>query len=125
MTGVTFDAGALIALRRGQKRMIALLDTAMRTQQVVSIPAGVLAQVWRGGGRQARIARLLSARETEVVALDELTARATGVLSGACGHADVVDVSVALCARERQTPLVTSDPDDLRRVEPSLELLEI
>ena len=38
------------------------------------------------------------------------------------GHADVVDVSVALCARQRNLHVVTSDPEDLRAVDNALIL---
>lgn len=124
MSGVTLDSGALIGLERGSERVTALLARAAQKRQPVYVPAGVVAQVWRGG-RQAQIARLLSARETTVVPLDDLTARATGVLSGRCGHADVVDVSVALCARQHKTSVVTSDSEDIRRVDPSLRLFRV
>jgi hypothetical protein len=36
----------------------------------------------------------------------------------------VVDVSVVVCARERGHAVVTSDPDDLRAIDPKLELLQ-
>ena len=41
----------------------------------------------------------------------------------ATGVADVIDVSVALCAHDRGHAVVTSDPDDIRAAEPSLLLL--
>jgi len=124
VSGVTLDSGALIALEKGNGRVIALLDRIAREQGTIFVPGGVIAQVWRGG-HQAKIARLLSARETKVISLDEITARATGVLCGMCGHSGVVDVSVALCARQRHTPVVTSDSGDIRRVDPSLPLFEV
>jgi predicted nucleic acid-binding protein len=124
VTGVTLDAGALIGLERGSHRVTALLARMIEQRQVVYVPAGVVAQAWRGG-QQAKIARLLSARETTVVPLDELTARATGVLAGKCGHSDVVDVSVALCARQYKTPVVTTDPGDIRSVDSSLRLYTV
>ena len=39
------------------------------------------------------------------------------------GTADVVDVSVALLARRVGGVVVTSDPDDLRAVDPGLDLV--
>lgn len=119
MSGVTLDAGALIALEKGSMRVTALLDRAAARREPVYVPAGVVAQVWRGG-RQAKVARLLAARETAVVPLDDVTARAVGLLCGRCGHSDVVDVSVALCARQRKTSVATDDPADIRRIDPSL-----
>lgn len=100
MTGATLDSGALPA-----------------------VPAGVLAQAWRGG-RQARLARLLRAPSAEVVALDELTGRAIGVLCGRSGATDVVDVSVVVCARERGHRVVSSDREHLLAIDPTLRVAE-
>jgi hypothetical protein len=46
-----------------------------------------------------------------------------GAWCAVTGLADIVDVSVALCAKDRGHPVVTSDPDDIHAVEPSLTLL--
>jgi predicted nucleic acid-binding protein len=119
---ITFDTGALIAIERRSRRMQALLEEIDRRDWQVAVPAGAVAQAWRGGARQARIAALLGDERTEVVALDDRVARAVGLLCGRSGHADVVDVSVALCARQRNSHVVTSDPDDLRAVDDALIL---
>jgi hypothetical protein len=121
-SAITFNAGALIAIERRSRRMQAVLDEIDRRDWQVAVPAGVVAQAWRGGPRQARIAALLGDQRTEVVALNKLAARAVGLLCGRSGHADVVDVSVALCARQRNRHVVTSDPDDLRAVDDALIL---
>ena len=121
-SAITFDAGALIAIERRSRRMQALLEEIDRRDWQVAVPAGAVAQAWRGGPRQARIAALLGDERTEVVALDDPAARAVGLLSGRSGHADVVDVSVAICARQRNLHVVTSDPDDLRAVDDALIL---
>ena len=118
----TLDTGALIAIERRSRRMQALLDEIDRRDWEVAVPAGVVAQAWRGGPRQARIAALLSDERTEVVPLDDLAARAVGLLCGRSGHIDVVDVSVAICARQRNRHVVTSDPEDLRAVDDALIL---
>ena len=119
---ITFDVGALIAIERRSRRMQALLEEIDRRDWQVAVPAGTLAQAWRGGPRQARIAALLGDERTEVVALDDPAARAVGLLCGRSGHADVVDVSVVLCARQRNLHVVTSDPEDLRAVDDALIL---
>jgi predicted nucleic acid-binding protein len=121
-SAITFDAGALIAIERRSRRMQALLEEIDRRDWQVAVPAGAVAQAWRGGPRQARIAALLSDQRTEVVALDDPAARAVGLLCGRSGHADVVDVSVALCARQRNLHVVTSDPEDLHAVDDALVL---
>ena len=79
----------------------------------------------RGGPRQARVARLLGDPAVTVVAMDELEARAVGLLCGRSGHSDVVDVHVALVARDRDSTVVTSDPDDLRHVDPAVSLIVV
>jgi hypothetical protein len=47
-----------------------LAEEALTGRAELAIPATVLAQAWRGGGRQARIARLLRASNTSIVPLD-------------------------------------------------------
>ena len=121
--GITFDTGALLAIERRSHRMQALLDEIDRNDVGIAVPAGVVAQAWRGGPRQARIAVLLADKRTSVVPLDDALARAVGLACGRSGHADVVDVSVALCAKSRDGRVVTADPDDLRAVDPSLTLI--
>lgn len=61
--GLTFDAGALIAIDRGDGRMIAVLRDAVRKGLRLRVPAGVIGQAWRDGRRQATLARFLR-RET-------------------------------------------------------------
>jgi predicted nucleic acid-binding protein len=123
MTGTTLDTGALISLEAGSRRMAVLIEEAQASGATVAIPAGVVAQAWRGGARQVRVARLLRASITSVIPLDQRLALRVGARCAATGVADVVDVSVALCARDRGHPVVTSDPDDIRAVDPSLTLL--
>jgi len=113
MTGCTFDAGALIGLERGDDRVRALLAEVLRRGQDLRVPTGVLAQVWRDPARQVRLSRFIGSREVQVVPLDAARAKACGLLCAAAGTADVVDASVAGCAREHGDVVVTSDPEDL------------
>ncbi|MCA1673064.1 MAG: PIN domain nuclease [Actinobacteria bacterium] len=122
-SGVTFDTGALIAFESGRRRMAVLVEEAAASDTQIAIPAGVLAQAWRGGARQARLARLLRASNTEVVVLNQRAALKVGVRCAASGVSDVVDVSVVVCARDRGQPVVTSDPGDLHTIDPNLKLL--
>ena len=123
MNGATLDTGALIALENGSKRMAVLVEEALANRAELAIPAGVVAQAWRGGERQVRIARLLRASITTIVPLDRRFALRVGARCAASGSADVVDVSVALCARDRGHAVITSDPEDIRVIEPSLALV--
>ena len=69
-----------------------------------------MAQVWRGGGRQANLARVLAAVEVEDLGLR--LGRAAGVLLGRAQRADVIDAALVLLARDGDL-LLTSDVDDL------------
>jgi hypothetical protein len=124
-TGLTLDAGALIAIDKGDGRLIALLGEAVKRRLPVRVPAGVVGQVWRGGARQALLARFLRAREVDLLPLDAPTARAAGELCGLAGAADVIDASVVLAARPSGDTVLTSDPDDLRRFDPTLRVVRV
>src|ERR1700760_4278637 len=114
--GVTLDAGALIALDRGDKRMIALLDRALAQRRGFRVPAGVVGQAWRNGKVQISLAMFLRSHEVEVVALDHHLPRSCGELCAATGTSDIIDASVVIVARKRRDPIVTSNPNDLRRL---------
>jgi len=84
------DAGALIAFERGNRRMLLLRRRAMAGRVVLIIPAGALAQICRGGSRQAVLAALVKEPCVEVVPVDAELAMAVGRLCGARGPAPVV-----------------------------------
>ena len=123
--GLTLDTGALLALERGDLRVRALLRRALERGLPLSVPAGVVAQAGQGGPRQTRVARLLADPSVHVAPLDDMTARAVGLLCGRSGHRDIVDVHVALLAQEQGHTVVTSDPEDLSAVHPSLPLITV
>ncbi len=123
--GIMLDTGALIALDRGDKRMIALLQRALAQGRVFRVSAGVVGQAWRDGRLQATLARFLRSEEVEIVPLDELLARSCGELCGATNTSDIIDASVVILARERRGPIVTSDPNDLRRLDPTAQIIPI
>lgn len=56
--GLCLDVGALIAVERRDRRVVRLIEVALEFGRSVSIPAPVVAQVWRGGGETS------TARET-------------------------------------------------------------
>lgn len=123
--GITLDAGALIALDRGDKRLIALLDRALAQRLKLRVPSGVVGQAWRDGRIQVTLARFLRIGEVEIVPLDEQLGRACGELCGATETADVIDASVVILARQCGDPIVTSDPRDLRRLDPTCPIIPI
>ena len=125
MAGMTMDAGALIAVDRDERRVLVLLARARETGSRVTIPASALAQAVRRPERQARLARLLRQPTTDVVPLDRVDATNVGRLLAASGTSDVVDAHVVICARRARQQAVTSDPDDLRALDPTLRVVTI
>jgi len=91
VAGVTLDTGALIAIERGDRRLQAIIDEAAIAGAEIAVPAGVVAQAWRGSARQARLSRFLALDAVICVPLDEPEARAAGALCGRAGTADIVD----------------------------------
>ncbi|MDY7100574.1 MAG: hypothetical protein S0880_05250 [Actinomycetota bacterium] len=108
---VTYDTGALIAAERNERRAWARHRALLEAGAAITVPTGVVAQAWRGGARQALLARLLDGCETE--SLVDVQARRIGLLAGRTGITDVVDLSVAEGALRRGDVVVTSHPDDL------------
>ncbi|MHB2024072.1 MAG: hypothetical protein ACYCO3_12185 [Mycobacteriales bacterium] len=123
--GVTLDAGALIGLDRGDRRVIVLLARAQETSGRLTIPATALAQAVRNPAAPARLARLVRQPATDVRALDCVDAIGVGRLLAASGTTDIADAHVVLCARRAGQAVATSDADDLRRLDPSLDLVEL
>ncbi len=115
------DAGALIALDRGDRDTWALIAETQRADQRPVVPAPVIAQAWRGAARQARLATVLSG--TEVVVVDGPLSRRAGELLATAGTADVLDALVALVAKDRPgCEIVTSDPDDIHHLLQALQV---
>lgn len=125
MPGVTLDAGGLIAVDRNERRVTVLLARAAETRARVTVPATALAQAIRRPERQVRLARLVRQPTTDVIDLDRVDATNIGRLLAASGTADIVDAHVVVCARRAHQRVVTSDPDDLRRLDPKLEVLAV
>ncbi len=121
---LVLDAGALIAVERGDRDTAAIIEVARREQRDVVVPAGVVGQAWRGGGRHARLARLLNARDVHVDPLTDAGARAAGVLCGSAGTADVIDASVVLTARRHHATVISSDRADLQVLDPAVLVVD-
>ena len=111
MMGITYDTGALIAADRAERRVWARHRALLALREVPTVPAPVLAQSWRGGSRQALLARLLAGCDVE--ALDDGQARAVGSLAARAAATDIVDVCVVEGAIRRRDLVVSSDLDDL------------
>jgi hypothetical protein len=120
-----FDSGALIAYERGDRLVARMVRRAIDLKLPIWVPAGAVGQAWRNGRTQARLAQLLNSAAVEVVPLSDAQAREAGQLCGATNTRDVIDASVVLLAREKGVAAVTSDIDDLRRLDPDLELIRV
>lgn len=106
------DAGALVALERADREVIALIKRERRAERAPLTHGGIIGQVWRGGtGRQANLARALPG--LDVRPLDGALGRRVGVLLGRAKTKDVVDGALALLAADGDE-ILTSDVDDLR-----------
>ena len=125
MPGVTLDAGGLIALDRDDRRVVVLLARARETGARITVPASALAQAIRRPDRQARLSRLIRQPTTDVIDLDWVDATSAGRLLAASGTSDIADAHVVICARRADQPVVTSDPGDLRQLDPALRLLAL
>ncbi len=125
MKPAVLDTGALIAFERRVPRLVLWFDELVAGAGEAHVPAGVVAQAWRGHRRQHPVARLLRATAVRVHALDEAVALRVGVLLARSGTSDVVDAHVALLGRALGARVLTSDPDDLRRLDGSLDLLTV
>jgi predicted nucleic acid-binding protein len=125
MSGITLDAGALIALDKANRRVIALLARAAELGVEISIPATALAQAMRQPARQARLSRIVRQPLTRLAPLDGPDATGVGLILAASGTRDIVDAHVVLCAHRAKQPIMTSDPDDLRRLDPKVRLITV
>jgi hypothetical protein len=114
MSALVLDAGAFVAVDRGDRAMVARLRVAQREGLELRSTGVVVTQVWRDpAGRQASLARLLKAVDVEPV--DERLGRQAGVLLGRAGTEDAVDASVVAVSATGDR-IVTSDPGDMSRL---------
>jgi len=125
MSAAVLDTGALIGFERNDRRVVAIVVRALEHHDPLLVPAGVVAQTWRDGTRQTRLARLLGSPLCEVIVLDDRQARASGQLCGVANSTDIVDASVAIAARDRGARVITSDPDDLLRLDHHLDIVTV
>ena len=125
MSGVTFDAGGLIALDRNDRRVLALIARATERGMRITVPATALAQAIRNPAKQARLSRFTRQPGTDLVTLDGPDATAVGLLLARTATADIVDAHVVVCAQRAGQAIVTSDADDIRRIAPGTRLVEV
>ena len=111
MSALVLDAGAFVAVDRGDRAMVARLRAAERSGLELRSNGAVVAEVWRDpSARQASLSRLL--RSVDVRPVDRATGKA-GVLLGRAGRGGAVDATVVSIANTGDR-VVTSDPQDIR-----------
>lgn len=125
VNGIVFDAGGLIALERNDRRVFSILDTALEDGDRIIVPATALAQVVRNPARQVRLWRMIQFDKTEVIPLDGSQAQAVGALLARTSTSDITDAHVVICAQTAGYAIITSDPLDLKRLDPTLRLIRI
>lgn len=112
MSAIVLDAGAFLAVDRGDREMAARLRVAERNGIELRSNGAVIAQVWRDpSGRQAELARLL--RSVAVASVDQRLGQDAGILSGRARSGDAVDATVVAIANAGDR-ILTSDPKDVR-----------
>jgi hypothetical protein len=113
VAALVFDAGALIALDRGDRAVGALLAVAAQDGTEAVTSSACVAQVWRNPARQARLVRALAGFLEWP--LDPLRARRCGLLLADARTSDIADVAIVLLVQGGDTVL-TSDPRDIEHL---------
>ena len=109
---LVLDAGALVAVERLNREVIALIKRERLAGRSPVTHGGVVGQVWRSGSsRQALLAKVLAG--VEVFSLDAELGKRVGVLLAKTRTKDVVDAALALIAHDGDE-ILTSDARDLR-----------
>jgi len=115
VSGITFDAGGLIALDRNNRRVLALVARAVERGMRITVPATALAQAIRNPAKQSRLSRLIRQASTDLKSLDGTGCNGRGTLAGAQRQSGYRGCARGhLCTKEGQA-VVTSDAEDLRR----------
>jgi predicted nucleic acid-binding protein len=109
---ITFDTGALIAVERRDRVMLAFMTTALAAGSRITVPSAVVGEWWRG--QRGRAARILDAIHIEV--LSASLAKLAGETLASCPDATLVDAIVVASAARRGDLVLTSDVGDLSRI---------
>lgn len=112
MAVLVLDAGVLIAHERGDRAPAAWLVRAARESVEIAVSAPTIAEVWRDGSRQARLARLLNV--CRIIDCDRQLARAGGEVLARASSSETLDVLVIAAALTVGGAVLTDDLSDLR-----------
>ena len=106
------DTGFLISVDRGEDTARIFLTAADRSETPLHTTHPVVAQVWRDGSRQARLAAFL--KTLTVHPFDD--GPSVGRLIALSGTSDVVDAHLVVLALRIGDDVLTGDPDDLTTI---------
>lgn len=109
---ITFDTGALIAVERRDRAMLAFMTAALAAGSRITVPTVVVGEWWRG--QRGPAARILDAVHVEALSLP-IAKLAGDTLSRVAG-ATLVDAIVVASAARRGDLVLTSDVGDLSRI---------
>jgi hypothetical protein len=111
-SGLTFDAGMLIALERRAQRAWNVYRAARNAKVPITVPAVVLAEWWRGrtDAREHVLGGLV------IESLSDTLAQLAGEALARIPEATTIDAIVMASAASRGDVVYTSDFDDLDRL---------
>ncbi len=112
-------------IERNDRRVLLILAAAIEERAQIIVPATALAQVIRNPARQVRLWRMVQHDGTEVVPLDGLHAQAAGALLASTATSNISNAHVVICAERSGLAVITSDPVDLRRLDPKLRVIAV
>ena len=104
------DAGLLIAIDRDEPDAKEFIEATRLEDEPLRTTAPVVAQVWRDGARQARLARFLPTLDIRPFASDQY--QDVGKLLRESGTSDVVDAHLLACAIYLGDRIITADVGD-------------
>jgi predicted nucleic acid-binding protein len=109
---ITFDTGALVAIERRDRAMLAFMTAALAAGSKITVPSVVVGEWWRG--QRGPTARILDAVDIEV--LGGRLAKVAGEVLGVVRGASLVDAVVVASAAQRGDLVLTGDMNDLLRI---------
>lgn len=109
---ITFDTGALVAIERRDRAMLAFMTAALAAGSKITVPSVVVGEWWRG--QRGPAARILDAVDIEV--LGGQLAKVAGEVLAVVRGASLVDAVVVASAAQRGDLVLTGDMNDLSRI---------
>jgi len=109
---ITLDTGALVAIERRRRPMLAFMTEALSRGLRITVPTCVVGEWWRG--QRGPVARILDAVVVEPLTLP--LAKLVGETIAAVRDASLVDAVVVASAAQRGDLVLTTDLDDLSRI---------